>query len=93
MPHTLEIGQPSCKSKEGERPLMLHALEIGQPPDSSGACKKEHNSKEIKAQTLEELRRKRAILCKKLRMELQASQPHGTSYWTKLRRKGKVLPT
>ena len=39
------------------------------------------------------MRRKRALLCKKLRLELQARQPQGTSYWTKHRGQGKVLPT
>ena len=44
--------------------------------------------KKGKAATFDEQRRKRALLRKKLRLEQQAAQPQGTTYWTTHEGKG-----
>ena len=66
--------------------------------DATVRDRQEEGAKEVKqkkgeAATFDERRRKRALLRKKLRLEQQAGQPQGTSYWTRHRGQGKVKPS
>ena len=78
MPH-IAVGHPGCDIE------MADVKNMGHRTENAGAREQ--------PQSFEELRRKRAVLRKKLRLELQASQPQGTNYWTKHRGQGNVLPT
>ena len=61
--------------------------------DRQGEGAKEVKQKTGEAATFDEQQRKQALLRKKLRLEQQAAQPQGTSYWTRHRGQGKVKPS
>ena len=81
--------------EEGEADYSWAAKEYRSASDEktpASTSQRECSSTKGKAKSFEELRKKRAALRKKTRLEQQARQPQGTSYWTKHKGEGKVRP-